>query len=64
MDTHYCKVMVGHLDPMILELERKETHDKLNSHTRIYVFMGQMSSGRKGKIESEEELLTVGLQRT
>lgn len=56
--------MVGHLDPMILELERKETHDKLNSHTRIYVFMGQMSSGRKGKIESEEELLTVGLQRT
>lgn len=40
------------LDPMIQDLKRKETHDKLDSHTRMYVFMGQMDSGRKGKIES------------
>lgn len=49
---------------MIQELERKETHDKLNSHSRMCVFMGQMSSRRKDKIESEEEELTVGLKQT
>lgn len=64
MDAHYYKVMVGYLDPMIQELERKETHDKLNSHSRMCVFMGQMSSRRKDKIESEEEELTVGLKQT
>lgn len=33
---------------MIQELERKETHDKLNSHTRIYVY-GPHESWEKGQ---------------
>lgn len=56
--------MVKYLGPLTEDLKRKETHDKLDSHTRMYVFMGQMDSGRKGKIESEKEVFTVGVKQT
>ena len=52
------------MHPMIQDINRKKTHTKSDSHTRIYVLMSQKDSQRKGKIESEEEVLSVGLRQT